>query len=63
MDHPANAVVWLANKLDEIDGLGGRLEAGDVVMSGSMTRSVEVRAGSRLSADFGPLGSINLEFA
>lgn len=63
MDHPVNAVTWLANKLHEIDGLGGRLEAGDVVLSGSVTRSVEVHAGSRLSADYGPLGTIEVNFA
>ncbi len=63
MDHPANAVAWLANKLEEIDGIGGHLEAGDVVLSGSVTRSVQVRAGSRLDADFGPLGSIAVDFA
>ena len=63
MDHPANAVAWLANKLVEIDGIGGYLEAGDVVLSGSATRSVEVRAGSRLEAHFGPLGDIRLDFS
>lgn len=63
MDHPANAVAWLANKLVEIQGIGGSLEAGDIVLSGSVTRSVEVRPGSALRADFGPFGTIELGFA
>jgi 2-keto-4-pentenoate hydratase len=62
MGNPAAAVAWLANRLASIDGLGGQLEAGDVVMSGSAVRSVAVRAGSRLSASFGVLGTIEIDF-
>ncbi|MEY4339027.1 MAG: 2-oxo-hepta-3-ene,7-dioic acid hydratase [Actinomycetota bacterium] len=62
MGNPAAAVAWLANKLADIDGLGGQLEAGDIVMSGSAVRSVAVNNGSRLSASFGPLGTIDIEF-
>lgn len=62
MGNPAAAVAWLANRLAEIDGLGGSLLAGDVVMSGSAVRSVAVRAGSRLSASFGSFGTIEIDF-
>jgi 2-keto-4-pentenoate hydratase len=62
MGNPAAAVAWLANTLHAIDGLGGQLEAGDIVMSGSAVRSVAVRAGSRLAATFGPFGTIEVEF-
>lgn len=62
MGSPAVAVAWLADKLASIGGLGGRLQAGDVVMSGSAVRSVAVRAGSRLSATFGAFGSIEIDF-
>ncbi len=62
MGNPAAAVAWLANKLHAIDGIGGWLEAGDIVMSGSAVRSVAVGAGSRLSASFGPLGAIDIDF-
>ena len=34
-----------------------------LTMVKSPVRSVEVRAGSRLHADFGPLGTIDLTFA
>ena len=63
MGHPAEPVAWLANKLAEIDGLGGRINEGDIVMSGSCTRSVAVKPGSRLEATFGPMGEIEVDFA
>jgi len=62
MGHPAEAVAWLANKLSEIDGLGGMIEAGDIVMSGSCTRSMAVAPGSHLAAYFGPLGGLTIDF-
>jgi 2-keto-4-pentenoate hydratase len=62
MGNPAAAVAWLANRLAEIDGLGGQLEAGDIVMSGSAVRSVAVTAGSHLVASFGPFGTIEIHF-
>lgn len=62
MGHPAAPVAWLANRLSEIDGLGGEIEPGDVIMSGSPTRSVAVSAGASLRADFGPLGTLAIEF-
>ena len=62
MGHPAAPLAWLANKLPELDGLGGELAAGDIVITGSPVRSVAVQKGSRLTATFGVLGTINLEF-
>lgn len=62
MGHPAAPVAWLANRLSEIDGLGGCLEAGAIVISGSCTRSMAVGAGSRLHARFGPLGAMDIAF-
>lgn len=63
MGHPAAPVAWLANKLAEIDGIGGRIQAGDIIMSGSCTRSVAVAPGSRMVATFGPLGRLEATFA
>lgn len=62
MGHPAAPLAFLAGKLAELQGLGGHLKAGDIVITGAPVRSVEVRAGSRLHADFGPLGTIDLSF-
>lgn len=60
MDHPANAVAWLGNKLS---AYGGALEAGHMVLSGSFTRPVWADAGDRLDADFGPLGQVSVSFS
>ena len=62
MDHPAAPLAFLAGKLAELRGLGGHLKAGDIVITGAPVRSVEVKSGSRLNADFGPLGTIDLTF-
>jgi 2-oxo-hept-3-ene-1,7-dioate hydratase len=62
MGHPGTPLAFLANKLHEIGGLGGHLKAGDIVITGAPVRSVEVKAGATLHADFGPLGTIDLTF-
>lgn len=62
MGHPAAPLAFLAGKLVEIGGLGGELKAGDIVITGAPIRSVAVKAGSKLHATFGPLGSIDIEF-
>lgn len=63
MGHPAAPLAFLAGKLAELRGLGGHLKAGDIVITGAPVRSVEVKAGSRLHAGFGPLGTIDLTFS
>lgn len=59
LNHPANGVAWLANKLTPH---GERLEAGEIVLGGSFTRPVACAAGDVFHADYGPLGSISLRF-
>lgn len=63
MGHPAEPLAWLANKLTELGGLGGALNAGDVVITGAPVKSVAVKPGSRLKSDFGPFGRIDISFA
>jgi 2-oxo-hept-3-ene-1,7-dioate hydratase len=60
LNHPANGVAWLANKLSPF-GIG--LEAGEVVLAGSFTRPVPCRAGDVFHADYGPLGAITCRFS
>ncbi|MBT8152704.1 2-keto-4-pentenoate hydratase [Epibacterium ulvae] len=60
MDHPANAVAWLGNKLADYDG---KLDAGHMVLSGSFTRPIWADAGDTLEADFGPLGRVTVSFS
>ncbi|HEX2172518.1 MAG TPA: fumarylacetoacetate hydrolase family protein [Dehalococcoidia bacterium] len=56
---PLASVVWLANKLAQY-GLG--LKAGEIVMTGSLTRQFAVRRGDRVVADFDPLGLVEVTF-
>lgn len=59
LNHPANGVAWLANKIAPHDE---QLNVGDVVLAGSFTRPTTARRGDQLHADYGPLGSISFRF-
>jgi 2-keto-4-pentenoate hydratase len=48
LGHPARSVAWLVNKLGS---LGVGLEPGDMVLSGSLGRSVRIRPGDMFSVD------------
>jgi 2-oxo-hept-3-ene-1,7-dioate hydratase len=60
LNHPANGVAWLANKLAPHDEA---LEAGEIVLAGSFTRPVACAVGDTFHADYGPLGSISVHFS
>ena len=60
LDHPANAVAWLASRLG---AHGVTLGAGQVVLAGSFIRAVPVSKGDVVRADYGSLGSIGCTFA
>jgi len=59
LNHPANGVAWLANKLAPF---GEGLAASEIVLGGSFTRPVACAAGDVFHADYGPLGSISVRF-
>lgn len=59
LDHPATGVAWLAARYA---AQGLTLEAGQVILSGSFTRPIDVRAGDEFRFDFGPLGQFELGF-
>jgi 2-oxo-hept-3-ene-1,7-dioate hydratase len=59
LNHPANGIVWLARRLAPH---GIALEAGQVILAGSFTRPVAVRAGDTFHADYGDLGTISCHF-
>jgi 2-oxo-hept-3-ene-1,7-dioate hydratase len=59
LNHPANGVAWLANKIAPYDE---SLEAGQIVLAGSFTRPVFASRGDTLHADYGPLGSVAFRF-
>jgi 2-oxopent-4-enoate hydratase len=57
LGHPARAIAWLANALA---GYGVGLEAGQVILPGSMTAAVPLGSGDLVRADFGELGSVHV---
>ncbi len=59
LGHPAMGIAWLANKVGRF---GTVLEPGHVMLSGSFTRPVMADKGDTLHADFGPLGSVAVQF-
>ena len=60
MNHPAHALAWLANQLA---AEGGQLEPGELVLAGAFTRPLPVAAGDSIHVDYGPLGSVALQWA
>lgn len=59
LGHPANAVAWLANTLG---AHGIALEAGEVVLSGSLAAMVPVKAGDSLRVTIGGIGGCSVRF-
>jgi 2-oxo-3-hexenedioate decarboxylase/2-keto-4-pentenoate hydratase len=60
MGHPANAVAWLAGKLAD---RGKGLEAGQLIMTGTLTPILTIEAGSTYQAAFTTLGAVSKTFA
>ncbi len=59
LGHPANAVAWLANTLG---AHGIALEAGEIVLSGSLGIMVPVQAGDNLRVTIGGIGGCSVRF-
>jgi 2-oxo-hept-3-ene-1,7-dioate hydratase len=59
LNHPANGVAWLANRLHPY---GITLEPGQIILGGSFTRPVPARKGDTFQVDYGPMGSITCFF-
>ncbi len=57
---PLTALVWLANT---VGPRGVVLEAGQVILPGSVTASIPVRAGDTVTATFAGLGSVTARFS
>ncbi|WP_218713233.1 2-oxo-hept-4-ene-1,7-dioate hydratase [Arthrobacter sp. BF1] len=60
LNHPAQGVSWLANK---IAPHGDTLKAGELILAGSFTRPMWVNEGDTVFADYGKLGTITCHFA
>jgi 2-oxo-hept-3-ene-1,7-dioate hydratase len=59
MGHPAHGIRWVCKRFAPH---GVRLEPGQVILAGSFTRPVAVTPGDAILADYGPLGTIEVEF-
>jgi 2-keto-4-pentenoate hydratase len=59
LGHPLNALEWLVNSLSA-RGLG--LKAGQYITTGVTTEVYMAERGDRITADFGPVGSVDVEF-
>ncbi len=59
MGHPAHGIRWVCRRFAP-HGIG--LEPGQFILAGSFTRPVAVTAGDRVLADYGPLGTIEVNF-
>lgn len=59
LGNPVTAVAWLARK---VASFGVTLEAGHVIMPGSVHRAIDASAGDEFEAVFTDLGSVQLSF-
>lgn len=60
LDDPVMGLVWLARRMGQY---GQRIEAGQVVLSGSFIAPIECPPGTAIVADFGSFGSVSVNFA
>ena len=59
LDHPANGICWIAKRFAPH---GVALEPGQILLSGSFTAPIKVKAGDLVTAEYGPLGDISVKF-
>src|SRR5712675_1463012 len=60
LGHPHNALAWLANHLA---AAGKSLRAGEIVLTGSLVKTVWLNAGDRVTMDLSDLGEVSVSFA
>ena len=60
LNDPVESVVWLTRRMAQY---GQRIEAGQIILSGSFVRPVECPSGTRIHADFGSFGTVDIDFA
>jgi 2-oxo-hept-3-ene-1,7-dioate hydratase len=59
LNDPAESVAWLARRMAQY---GQKIEAGQVILSGSFIRPVECPSGAKIHADFGDFGCVDVRF-
>lgn len=59
MGHPAEAVAWLANALGSY---GISLYAGEVILSGALSKAIPIEDGDTFTAEFENIGAVTATF-
>jgi 2-keto-4-pentenoate hydratase len=59
MGHPAQAVAWLANALGSY---GISLHAGEVILSGALSKAIPIEDGDTFTAEFDQIGAVTATF-
>jgi 2-keto-4-pentenoate hydratase len=59
MGHPAEAVAWLANALGSY---GISLNAGEVILSGALSKAISIEEGDTFTAEFEHIGAVTATF-
>ncbi|MBN4053785.1 2-oxo-hepta-3-ene-1,7-dioic acid hydratase [Haliea sp. AH-315-K21] len=59
LGHPAKGICWIAKRFA---AHGVSLEPGQVLLSGSFIAPIKVKAGDKVTADYGDLGKISVNF-
>lgn len=60
LNDPVESVVWLARRMAQY---GQQIEPGHIILSGSFIRPIECPPGTAIHADFGPFGTVDVNFA
>ena len=59
LNDPLESIVWLARRMATY---GQKIEAGQIILSGSFIRPLECPPGTKIAADFGDFGSVRISF-
>ena len=59
LNDPVAGIIWLVRRLAQY---GQKIDAGQIVLSGSFIRPIECPPGSEIRADFGPFGEVDITF-
>ena len=59
LNDPVMGIVWLSERMGQY---GQRIEAGQVVLSGSFIAPIECPSGTKIAADYGSFGHVTVNF-
>ena len=59
LNDPIESVVWLARRMAHY---GQKIEAGQIILSGSFIRPIECPSGAQIHSDFGSFGQVDIGF-